>query len=182
MKSVGMAYLEAIRNLPQLSRTVHLLFVPGNCPVHFVPLIDEEIGSEDGMQWFVTTKAFDALNVGFGIDEGVPTPLPKLAVFNAERSAWWVKITVQGVAGHGSLMPQGTAIQRFLQFAERVYAFRQSQMLKLKEVQLGDVISVNITSIKVSKQLLLLVWSTSECHSRLIGGTFGYASASHRVS
>ena len=29
MKSVGMAYLEAIRNVPHLKRTIHLLFVPG---------------------------------------------------------------------------------------------------------------------------------------------------------
>ena len=105
------------------------------------------------MKWFVTTKHFDALHAGFGMDEGVPSPFPQLAVFNAERSAWWIKVMVQGVAGHGSMMPQGTAMQRFLSFAERVYAFRQSQMVKMRTVQqLGDVISVNITMIKVRKR------------------------------
>ena len=145
-------------------------------------MLDEEIGSEDGMQWFVNTKEFDALNAGFGIDEGIPTPIPILAVFNAERSAWWVKVIIHGVGGHGSLLPQGTAIQRFLLFAERVYAFRQLQLLKLKEVQLGEVTSVNITLVKVSHTMMFLGWSTNKCYSRCLGSTFGYESAFSRTS
>lgn len=121
----------------------------------FIPIYcaDEEVGSEDGMKWFVTTKHFDDLHAGFGLDEGVPSPLPQLAVFNAERSAWWIRIRVEGVAGHGSMMPQGTAMQRFLSLAERVYSFRQSQMVKMRTVQqLGNVISVNVTMIKVQSR------------------------------
>lgn len=34
------------------------------------PLVDEEIGAEDGMKKFVTTEEFRSLNVGFSLDEG----------------------------------------------------------------------------------------------------------------
>jgi acetylornithine deacetylase/succinyl-diaminopimelate desuccinylase-like protein len=136
------------------------------------------------MKWFVTTTHFHALHAGFGMDEGVPTPFPQFAIFNAERSNWWIKIMVKGVTGHGSMMPQGTAMQRFLLFAERVYAFRQSQMSKLRSVQeLGEVVSVNITMIKVRKQGdALLVWNTSQCHPGCLGGTLGCTNASLRLS
>jgi amidohydrolase/aminoacylase len=40
-------------------RTIHCLFVP-----------DEEIGSERGMKKLLTLEEFQALNVGFVLDEG----------------------------------------------------------------------------------------------------------------
>lgn len=85
MKSVGMAYLEAIGRLISIGhsfrRTVHLSFMP-----------DEEIGGNDGMKAFVDTDEFKALNVGFALDEGVPSPSKSYILFNDERAPWCILI------------------------------------------------------------------------------------------
>ena len=118
MKCVGMAYLEAVRRLnsSKLKRSVHLVFTP-----------DEEIGSENGAAKFVNSEKFAHLNVGICLDEGVPSPTEKLYVFNSERSTTCkfyftlfcfntlgIKIVSCGVAGHGSSLPQGTAVEKLV--------------------------------------------------------------------
>ena len=65
MKCVGIGYLEAIRlmkrqGIRQPRRTILVTFVP-----------DEEIGGHDGMEKWVLTDHFKALNVGFVLDEGI---------------------------------------------------------------------------------------------------------------
>ena len=64
MKCVGLQYLEAIRRLKALGfrpiRSVYLSFVP-----------DEEIGGHDGAEKFAESEAFEKLNVGIVLDEGV---------------------------------------------------------------------------------------------------------------
>lgn len=81
MKSVGMQYLGAIRAIKKegviLRRTVHVCFVP-----------DEEIGGILGMKTFVNTTEFEALNVGFALDEGIASPTEEFPVFYGERSIW----------------------------------------------------------------------------------------------
>lgn len=82
MKSVGVQYLAAVRALKrdgvnQLKRTVHIMFVP-----------DEETGGVLGMKKFVPTVEFEALNVGFSLDEGLASPTEEFPVYYAERSIW----------------------------------------------------------------------------------------------
>lgn len=82
MKCVGVQYLAAIRSLraagvQALRRTVHVSFVP-----------DEEIGGQLGMEAFVETPEFAALNVGFALDEGIASPTDVFSVFYAERAVW----------------------------------------------------------------------------------------------
>lgn len=81
MKSVGMQYLGAVRAMKkagvQLKRTVHVTFVP-----------DEEISGVDGMQSFVPSDDFKALNVGFALDEGYASPVDEFPIFYAEKSVW----------------------------------------------------------------------------------------------
>lgn len=107
MKCVGMGYLEALRRLKRSEfvplRTIHLSFVP-----------DEEIGGGDGMKLFAQTTKFKALNVGVALDEGVPSPFEQMFIFNQERAPWWIKITAHGVAGHGSILPQGSATEKLV--------------------------------------------------------------------
>ena len=88
MKSVCMQYLEAMHDLIRRSkvnhsggegsteslspflRTIHLTFQP-----------DEETGGEYGMQQFVQTDEFKALNIGFALDEGIANPNDEYTVF-----------------------------------------------------------------------------------------------------
>jgi aminoacylase len=81
MKCVGMAYLEAIRNLKETGFTpkqsIHCIFTP-----------DEEVGSANGSELLVKSEEFRALNAGIVLDEGVPVPHDFIQVFNSERVAW----------------------------------------------------------------------------------------------
>lgn len=92
MKSVGMAYMEALGRVLSSSKGSHTFFTR---VVHLLYLPDEEIGSVEGMARFVASGEFGrvigALTpvIGLCLDEGVPYPSPDgLAVFNAERSAY----------------------------------------------------------------------------------------------
>lgn len=65
------SYLEAIRNLKkknvQLTRTIHLSFVPGT-QLHLT--VDEELGGELGMKLLIKNSHFSELNIGVALDEG----------------------------------------------------------------------------------------------------------------
>ena len=49
---------------------------------------DEEVGGKYGMEKFVETEVFKALNVGFCMDEGLANPGNAFSVFYGERSVW----------------------------------------------------------------------------------------------
>lgn len=108
MKCVGMAYLEAIRRIKSdpasiFKRTIHLLFTP-----------DEEIGSANGAAQIIKSAEFVDLNIGACFDEGFPSLTPKFYVFNTERVSLSIKLIAKGVAGHGSSLYQGTAIEKLV--------------------------------------------------------------------
>lgn len=50
--------------------------------------IDEEVGGHKGMQLFVQRPEFQALKVGFALDEGLANPTDAFTVFYSERSIW----------------------------------------------------------------------------------------------
>lgn len=58
------------------------------------------MGGRRGMRPFVETEEFRALNVGFGLDEGLASPTEEFPVFYAERSVWrkcWSPLSIPGV-------------------------------------------------------------------------------------
>ena len=144
MKCVNIQYLEAIRRLKlngiRLKRTIHISFVP-----------EEEIGGSPGMKEFSKLQDFKNLNVGFALDEGIASPNNNFLVFYGERSIWqlWVKCT--GKPGHGSLMPDDTAGEKFTKIINRFMDFRAKEKAKLKDpsLKIGDVTSVNLTQVQV---------------------------------
>lgn len=148
MKCVGAQYLSAIRRLQRVEgaarqprRTVHLVYVP-----------DEEIGGTDGMQAFVQTDAFRALNVGFALDEGIASPERHMPVFYAERSVWRVHFRCSGQGGHGSLLHRGTAGEKVRFVIDRMMDRRAEEVARLEAgagsgLRVGDVTTVNLTVI-----------------------------------
>lgn len=144
MKCVGMAYIEAIRRLKLsgkvFSRSIHLAFVP-----------DEEIGGAAGASKLSSSDILQDLNVGICLDEGVPCPVNRTYLFNAERSVWWIRITATGPAGHGSSLLQGTAVERLLTVLNKFSEWRASELkaLAAHDGDLGAVTSINITVLKV---------------------------------
>ncbi|XP_052842552.1 aminoacylase-1-like [Drosophila gunungcola] len=143
MKCVGMQYLAAIRALKRngarLKRTIHISFVS-----------DEEMGGRFGMRPFVTTDEFVALNVGFGMDEGLASPGEDIPLFYAERSVWRVYFHISGTAGHGSLLLAHTAGEKLNYIVGKMMELRKVQVQRLQnnpELVIGDVTTINLTKV-----------------------------------
>jgi aminoacylase len=112
--------------------------------------LDEETGGVDGMKQFVYTKDFQNLNVGMGLDEGMPSSSEKFAIFNAERNIWHLIIHCPGKPGHGSLLLDNTAGEKVAYLLNKFYNFRKQEQQKLKDnsnLTLADVTTVNLTQM-----------------------------------
>lgn len=144
MKCVGIQYLEAIRRLKTMNkrckRTIHVSFMP-----------EEEVGGVSGMKDFIHTKEYQSLNIGFALDEGIASPSENYHVFYGERCIWHVKIHCEGYPGHGSLLIDNTAADKFYSVLGKFMDFRmqQKQRLNNENQSLGNVTSVNLTKIQV---------------------------------
>lgn len=147
MKCVGIQHLEAVTRLKEAGhvpeRTIILSFVP-----------DEEIGGRDGMEKFVETDEFRALNIGFALDEGLANPGEECMTYYGERSAWWIAAETSGPTGHGSQLFKETAMDRLLNFLTPYHEWRKIESDRLHvnnadgALKLGDVTTVNINMIK----------------------------------
>ncbi|XP_016977913.1 aminoacylase-1B [Drosophila rhopaloa] len=143
MKCVGMQYLAAIRALKKsglrCKRTIHISFVP-----------DEELGGFKGMAYFVTSKEFKSLNIGFSLDEGIASPTSEFPVFYAERTVKRVIFKISGSAGHGLLLMPNTAGEKLSYLTNKMMEFRAGQVKRLRdnpELQIGDVTTINLTTV-----------------------------------
>ncbi|XP_075970877.1 aminoacylase-1-like [Anticarsia gemmatalis] len=154
MKSMGMMHLEAVRRLKtagvRLQRTVHISFVP-----------DEEIGGVDGMGAFAASEEFKKLNVGFALDESVPSPKPKeIIVFYGEKTSRQIVITCRGEPGHGSLVAAGpvrTAGEKLHYIIDKFMALRAQEKKKIDQgAWFGDVTSINLTQVEGGVQINVL--------------------------
>ncbi|XP_060691770.1 aminoacylase-1-like [Hemiscyllium ocellatum] len=144
MKCVTIQYIEAIRRLKsegkRFPRTIHLLFVP-----------DEEIGGVNGMAKFVHCEEFQAMRVGFGLDEGLANPTDAFTVFYGERSVWWVTVHCPGCPGHGSRFIENTAAEKLRKVLNSFLDFREKEKKRLDLSQcltLGDVTTINLTLLQ----------------------------------
>lgn len=144
MKCVTIQYIEAIRRLKlegkRFPRTIHLSIVP-----------DEEIGGRNGMEKLVESEEFRALNIGFALDEGLANPGETFTVFYGERNVWWVSVRCPGNPGHGSRFIENTAGEKVRRVINSFLDFREKEKKRLNQSEcltLGDVITVNLTSLK----------------------------------
>ena len=155
MKCVGMQYIEALRQIILNGyspvRSIYLTFVP-----------DEEIGGS-GMAAFLDSTVYKALpGIALALDEGLASTSDTMDVFYGERLPWWINVTAQGPTGHGSRFIDNTAVEQLLELTKKALAFRQGQRDQLgmddvhencthavlKKKQLGDVTSLNITTLQ----------------------------------
>lgn len=151
MNCVGIQYLEAIRRMrfngKNVKRTIHVSFVP-----------DEEIGDGLGLNKFVLTNEFKALNVGFTLDEGLASPTESYNLYYGARVAKTIRVQCPGNTGHGSLLLNGTAGEKLRVVIEKFMDYRAEQKARLSDpsVKLGDVNSVNLTMIQGGVQMNVL--------------------------
>lgn len=100
------------------------------------------------MKLFVQTPEFKAMNVGFGLDEGIAGPGEELPLFYGERNVFWIRITCPGSPGHGSMFLGNTAGEKAQYMINKLLAYREQEKARLEAdptKTLGDVTTVNLT-------------------------------------
>lgn len=143
-KGVGTMYLAAIRALKrdgieQFKRTFHITFVP-----------DEEMGGLLGMDPFVLSNEFRALNIGYALDEGTVSLDSRVSVINDEICTWRIEFIAHGVTGHGSILFQNTTGEKIAYLISRLMERREAEVRKLIESNddYTNVTSINLTVLK----------------------------------
>jgi aminoacylase len=168
MKCVGVQYMEAIRKIAMIypqwqpERSIYLTFVP-----------DEEIGGS-GMAAFLDSELYKKKipGIALALDEGLASTNHVFDVFYGERLPWWVEVQAFGPTGHGSRFIDNTAVEQIIELSKKALAFRtgqrnllhmkhdencthavvgkhqQQQQQHKKNKTLGDVTSLNITTLQ----------------------------------
>ncbi|EFN75485.1 aminoacylase-1A [Harpegnathos saltator] len=142
-KALGIQYLEAIRRLKlngqRVSRTVHVSFVP-----------DEEIGGIFGMKEYVRSEHFKSLNVSFMLDECCgDNNTPTFLFAYDEKTKLVLSIRCEGITGHGSLLYDNTAGEKFRVMIDRMMDFRASEKARMSQKHdFSDVTALNLTIVK----------------------------------
>lgn len=141
-KVTGMMYLGAVRaikkeGIQQFRRTFHITFVP-----------DEEMGGALGMGAFVETAEFRALNIGYALDEGMPSFNNQFTVINDERCTWRIEFTCNGITGHGSILFENTTGEKITYLINRFMERRKIEVDNMQNLNLtsyANVTSINLT-------------------------------------
>jgi aminoacylase len=161
MKCVCVQYLVALRKLKEAGfipiRTIHISFVP-----------DEETGGIDGMNVLLQSEWFSTIKIELALDEGLANNGDGYSVFYGERLPWWVRFKAVGNTGHGSRFIDGTAVEQILSISNKALSYRGEQkdllhgkdshagcshaVQQKKKTTLGDVTSLNLTSIHAGVQ------------------------------
>uniref|UniRef100_A0A3P8UJE9 N-acyl-aliphatic-L-amino acid amidohydrolase n=1 Tax=Cynoglossus semilaevis TaxID=244447 RepID=A0A3P8UJE9_CYNSE len=119
-----------------------------NSHTDVVPVFQEEVGGEKGMETFIKHPEFKKLNIGFALDE-LANPGEAFTVFYGERNPW-ITVNCPGSPGHGSRFVENTAAEKlrtvmnsFLDFREKEKQLNTSECFTL-----GDVTTVNMTMVR----------------------------------
>lgn len=146
MKGVGVCHYYALRQIAfcgkKPKRTVHLIMVP-----------DEEQGGFKGTGAFINMSVFRKLNIGYVIDEGMPSGVENAFFISiAERKPLQINITVKGISGHGSMLVHYNAAHTLLAILNQFMALHNESVAQCNEDKVGSgdhgaLNSFHVTSI-----------------------------------
>jgi aminoacylase len=150
-KGLGVAHYAALRELKQRgiqpARTIHLIMVP-----------DEERGGYQGAQQFVAHPIFASLNIGYVLDEGMPSGNEQeLLIKVDERTPLQIRVTSSGAQSHASGLLHHNAIHELTDFLAKIAQFQRDQQQLLDSHQPGDLISMQSTSLTTNNNALNVI-------------------------
>ena len=142
MKGVGVVHYYALKEIKdagiKLQRTVHLILVP-----------EEEVGGFKGAKLLVETEQFKKLNIGYALDEGVPSGKDQiLHIKVSERKPIQIRLTATGTQGHGSKLRCNNPIHCLTQVLARIEQYQSNQKGTAPHSEEGRYLSMNITSLQ----------------------------------
>lgn len=142
MKGVGAVHYFAVKALKDAG-------IQPECTIHIVAIPDEEIGGFTGTQQFIETDIFKSMNVGYVLDEGVPSGISNtIAIKVSERKAIQIEITITGSLAHGSKLNCFNPIHELTLILNKLTTLHTGQQKESATIADGCLFSANITSLK----------------------------------
>jgi aminoacylase len=150
-KGLGVVQYGALRELKkrhaQPVRTIHCIMVP-----------DEERGGYCGAKEFIAHPEFASLNIGFVLDEGMPSGNEQELLLKIdERTPIQIRVTSVGPQGHASGIHHENGIHALVQFLACVTDFHDAQKELTQHEQPGTLISMHITSLAAHNSALNVI-------------------------
>ena len=152
---MGVAQYAALKQLKNsgalFARTVHYIIVP-----------DEERGGFHGTKEFVQHVLFSSFNIGYVLDEGMPSGNEKeLLIKVDERTPVQIQVTSSGQQSHASGLLHTNCIQSLIYFLSEV-AELQIKQQSISSDQPGNLISMQMTSLKTNNNALNVIPSQAQ--------------------
>lgn len=146
MKSVGVAHYFALKKLKetgkQLKRTVHIILVP-----------EEEVGGAQGAGQLVETEDFKKLNIGFVLDEALPSGQKEALLLKvSERKPIQIEFVCKGEMFHGSRLKSNNVVNQLILFVARLAQLQEEQKKRAEGTDPGLLLSLNVTSLLAGKK------------------------------
>ena len=150
-KGLGVAHYAALQQLKksgvQPARTIHFIMVP-----------DEERGGFHGTKQFVEDPLFAALNIGYVLDEGMPSGnMQELLIKVDERTPIQIRVTSAGTQSHASGLLHHNCIYDLADFLVTVARFHAQQQKLLGSESAGNLISMQCTSLTTNNDALNVI-------------------------
>lgn len=154
-KGLGVVQYMALKKLKQSGlqpiRTIHCIIVP-----------DEERGGFQGTKEFVEHPLFASLNIGYVLDEGLPSGNDnELLIKVDERTPLQICITSKGQQSHASGLFNKNCVHELTNFLADIVAF-QSQQQEVQSDQAGHHTSMHITSLSTAHSALNVIPSSAQ--------------------
>ena len=150
-KGLGVVQYAALKQLKQsglpLVRTVHFIMVP-----------DEERGGFHGTKEFVEHPLFTSLNIGYVLDEGMPSGNNnELLIKIDERTPIQICVTSKGKQSHASELFNKNCVHELTNFLADIAVFQSEQQQAVAFDQAGHHISIHITSLTTTNTALNVI-------------------------
>lgn len=150
-KGLGVAQYGALQQLKKSgvkpARTIHYLMVP-----------DEERGGYQGTKLFVEHPSFESLNIGYVLDEGMPSGNEQeLLIKVDERTPLQIRVTSYGSQSHASGLLHHNCIHELTDFLAKIALFQRNQQRLLASHETGNLISMHSTSLTTNNSALNVI-------------------------
>jgi N-acyl-L-amino-acid amidohydrolase len=151
MKGVGIVHYAALKEIKESGfvpkRTIHLMLVP-----------DEERGGFFGTKEFVAHQQFQDLNIGYVLDEGMPSGNNReLLIKVGERTPIQIRITSKGKSGHASNLMHDNCIHALINFLGELVQKQEVQRSKSHDQEPGNLVSYHLTSLTTHNTALNVI-------------------------
>ncbi len=155
-KGLGVAQYAALKMLKQkqlnTQRTIHLIMVP-----------DEERGGFHGTKEFVEHPIFSSLNIGYVLDEGMPSASNReLLIKVDERTPIQIRVTSSGLQAHACELFAQNCVHVLTDFLAKIVTFNLAQQRLVGLHQPGELICMHITSLSANNGALNVIPSQAQ--------------------